>query len=94
MSIIFFSPLSSFNKIISNNSGFPIVKLPVLSKTTTPTSLNLSKDCPDLTRIPFLIKLEIAIVCTIGTAKANAHGQVIIKTAVAFTNAASQPIPK
>ena len=52
----------------SRMSGFPVVKVPVLSKTTASTSARLSRGRPPLIKIPFRIAFVMADRTVVGAA--------------------------
>lgn len=67
--------------------GRPSVSVPVLSTTTVSTFSNLSSTSAFLTRIPSLAPRPTPTMIDIGVARPRAHGQAMMRTATALTNA-------
>jgi len=61
-------------------SGWPLVKVPVLSKKTRLTSAAFSRASPLLIRMPFSAARPVATITAVGVASPKAHGQAIIRT--------------
>ena len=81
----------TFSSLALASSGCPNVNVPVLSKITVSISARRSRPSAAFTRIPDLNKRLEATTWTTGTANPSAHGQVIIRTAIALISEASQP---
>ena len=60
-----------------------MVKVPVLSNTTMSALANRSRAVADLSSVPWRSSRPLASTCTAGTASPSAHGQVMIRTAMA-----------
>ena len=67
--------------------AWPRVSAPVLSNTTVSTAASCSSAPLSLTMMPRSKSRRAATTCTIGTASPNAHGQVMISTAIAIVSA-------
>ncbi len=63
------------SEIILTTFGVPYVNVPVLSKISSSTWANSSKDCPSFTNMPFFVKFPMAAIIAVGVARTNAHGQ-------------------
>ncbi len=74
--------------------GFPLVMVPVLSKTTVSISLADCRASPDLIRMPPLAPTPVPTIIATGVARPSAQGQEITSTAIALDMAASKPPPK
>jgi endonuclease/exonuclease/phosphatase family metal-dependent hydrolase len=67
--------------------GFPSVRVPVLSMTTVSTFSNTSRDSAFRIRIPAFAPRPPPTMTAIGVASPTAHGQAMIRTAIAFRSA-------
>ena len=70
----------------SVTSGSPLVRVPVLSKTTVSIFWVLSRYSPPLMRIPFSAPFPAPTTIAAGVANPKAHGQAIMRTATAAVN--------
>ncbi len=73
--------------------GRPSVRVPVLSKTTVSTPESFSSAAPSLIITPLRKSTPLATACTAGTARPNAQGQVMIRTAMAVISETCQSPP-
>ena len=81
------SLLSVFARAITLvTSRWPVVSVPVLSKTTLVTLLSRERVSGFLITIPCLAHSDVATTRLIGTAIPKAHGQAITRTAIAADN--------
>ena len=64
----------------SMTDGFPVVSVPVLSNTTTPTCRIRSSASRSLTKMPLRAAREVEIEITRGMASPRAWGQAITRT--------------
>ncbi|CRH94802.1 Uncharacterised protein [Chlamydia trachomatis] len=69
----------SLSITLDTTFSVPFVSVPVLSKAIASTSDIFSKEAPDLIKIPFLDKVEIAATVTGVALAASAHGDTAIK---------------
>src|SRR3990167_3229380 len=67
---------------ISATSGFPLVKVPVLSKTIALILQALSRGSPPFTKIPCSAPTPVPTIIAVGVARPKAQGQAITITAV------------
>ncbi|OPX70506.1 MAG: hypothetical protein A4E36_00474 [Methanoregulaceae archaeon PtaB.Bin009] len=65
---------------MSVTAGFPLVRVPVLSKTTVFTWSAVSSASPFLTRTPSSAPLPTPTVTAVGVARPSAHGQATTRT--------------
>src|SRR3989338_4331207 len=73
--------------MISVTAGSPLVRVPVLSSTTTSTFPANSKASASRIIIPFSAALPVPTIMAVGVAKPSAQGQAITKTATALIKA-------
>ena len=64
----------------SVTTGFPVVRVPVLSKTTVSTLWAISRACACLISTPISAPLPVPTMIAVGVASPSAHGQAIIST--------------
>ncbi len=69
------------------SSGFPIVRVPVLSKITAFALFAVSRASPPLIRIPFVAPFPVPTIIAVGVAKPRAQGQAITRTETAAISA-------
>ncbi|MNL39295.1 hypothetical protein D3C87_1615660 [compost metagenome] len=75
--------------------GFPIVRVPVLSKATTFTECVISSASASLIKIPFLAPRPVPTIIDVGVARPKAHGHAMTRTAMPLIMACSQlPVAK
>ena len=67
--------------MISATAGFPIVMVPVLSRTTVSSVDAISRASLILNRTPFSAPLPVPAIMAVGVASPNAHGHAITSTA-------------
>jgi hypothetical protein len=65
----------------------PIVSVPVLSTTSVSIFSNVSSASALRIRMPCCAPLPVPVMIDIGVASPSAHGQAMIKTAMALTSA-------
>ncbi|MBA7567408.1 hypothetical protein ES708_09119 [subsurface metagenome] len=82
-SVLFSIPIP----IISVTSGFPLVRVPVLSNIIVVNFSDLSRASPFLTRTPSSAPRPTPTVTAVGVARPSAHGQAITKTEIKLVNA-------
>jgi hypothetical protein len=75
--------------IRSFTSGFPYVKVPVLSKTTIDIELIFSNTLPPLINTPNLAATPVPTITAVGVASPNAHGHAITSIEMPKVNAKS-----
>ena len=82
--MMFFTNFSScFSSIdILFNLNFPVVSVPVLSKTTVSIFANASNVFPPFISNPFFVAKPTPTITAVGVAKPIAQGQEITKTAM------------
>src|SRR3989339_1512175 len=80
--------------MISVTAGFPMVRVPVLSKATTLISRANCKEEASLMMMPFWAALAVAAMTAVGTARPKVQGQAIIKTVINTVRAKRKPLPK
>ena len=71
----------------SVNSGSPLVRVPVLSRTTVSSAWAPSRASPPLIRIPCSAPRPVPTMIEVGVASPIAHGQAMISTATKFESA-------
>jgi len=74
-------------------SGFPMVSVPVLSKTTASIFPALSRAAPLLIRIPERAPRPIPTMTAIGVASPSAQGQAMTSTASVKARASAKSAP-
>ena len=74
--------------ITSVTSGFPLVIVPVLSKTMVLTSLKVWIASPRFINISLIAPIPDPTINAVGVASLNAHGQAITRTATPAKTAA------
>ncbi len=73
--------------LTSVNTGFPSVRVPVLSTISTSTLVNVSRASAFLMRTPLLAPRPIPTIIDMGVAKPTAQGQAMISTDTAAMKA-------
>mmetsp|Transcript_23783 Transcript_23783/g.44689 ORF Transcript_23783/g.44689 Transcript_23783/m.44689 type:complete len:233 (-) Transcript_23783:1643-2341(-) len=76
------SPISARSKKVAT-SGLPMVRVPVLSKTTAVTLASFSKQSPPLISTPFLAPTPVPTMTAVGAARPSAQGQAMTSVAMA-----------
>ena len=72
---------------MSVSSGWPLVRVPVLSRINTSSLWAVSSASAERMRTPASAPLPVATMIDSGVAIPNAHGQAMINTATAATSA-------
>ena len=78
---------------MSVTCGFPIVIVPVLSKTIALILCAVSKASPLLIKIPFSAPFPVATIIAVGVARPSAHGQAITRTETKIVRANAKLSP-
>ena len=88
------APSVAINGRISVTTGFPVVMVPVLSRTTIFARPAASKEEAVLYKIPFCAPFPFPTIMATGVARPKAQGQEITKTAMARSKekATSAPV--
>src|SRR3989338_6084300 len=71
---------------MSVTSGFPLVKVPVLSKTIVVNLCAVSSASAFLIKMPFSAPFPVPTIIAVGVANPSAHGHAIIRTATKIVN--------
>ena len=87
------SPSQPFAATTALTVNRPVVRVPVLSKTTVSTARVASSARWPLRKIPSCAPRPDATIIAVGVARPNAHGQAMTSTASAAANARSGPPP-
>ncbi len=77
----------------SVNSGSPLVKVPVLSKTIAFIWCAICSDSALFINMPFSAPMPVPTITAVGVASPKAHGQAMIKTAINTVKAKTNPAP-
>jgi len=77
---------------LSTTVAFPLVIVPVLSKTIVRILCAASSGSPPLIKMPFVAPTPVPTMTAVGVAKPNAHGHAIDSTDIEQRNANSRII--
>ncbi|MBA7688339.1 hypothetical protein ES703_96818 [subsurface metagenome] len=80
--------------IMSVTSGFPFVRVPVLSNTIVVSFSDVSRASPFLMRTPSSAPLTTPTVTAVGVASPRAQGHAITRTDIIQVRAKSSVLPK
>ena len=83
----------SISDTISETSGEPFVRVPVLSKTTVSALQACSRAAPLRKRIPCSAAFPVPVIMATGVASPNAHGQEITRTEMNIDKTKGKSLP-